>query len=163
MVLNENGKSLTPAFVSFSSDGKILIGDSAKSQARSRKRALCYEHCRTRIGSAILPVSKSLDENSACFASSLSAQMAQNPDNTVYDLRRMLGATYAEVVPQAKLWSFRVVDSAGRPHVSVQFNGAQREFTPEQLCALVLSKSCAPTWREIWHLGNRSVRAMQSH
>lgn len=34
MLQNEQGANLTPAFVSFTEDGRILIGDPAKSQAR---------------------------------------------------------------------------------------------------------------------------------
>lgn len=43
MLQNEQGSNLTPAFVSFTPEGAILIGDAAKSQARALQAAVIPE------------------------------------------------------------------------------------------------------------------------
>lgn len=68
-------------------------------------------------------------------------QMTKNPKNTLFDLRRLLGASYQDIVAEAELWPFAVSpDPQGRPRVHVEWKGAQRDFSPEQLAALVLGK-----------------------
>lgn len=70
--------------------------------------------------------------------------MTKNPKNTLFDLRRLLGATFADIKEEAKLWPFAISpDATGRPRVHVTYKGSQRELYPEQLCALVLAKMCA--------------------
>ena len=72
-------------------------------------------------------------------------QMSQNPQNTVYAAKRLLGRRYADKpVQQDKgLLSYEVVEGAdGQPLVQVSSGegGERRQYTPEEVSAMVLGK-----------------------
>jgi L1 cell adhesion molecule like protein len=68
---------------------------------------------------------------------------ANNPKNTVYDSKRMIGLKYADPSVQSDLkhFSFDVVCKEGdKPYVRVMFKGEQRDFAPEEISSMVLSR-----------------------
>jgi len=69
-------------------------------------------------------------------------QVASNPENTVYDAKRMIGRRYSDKVVQkdVKLWPFEVVNKEGKPYVKVQYQETERTFAPEEISAMVLTK-----------------------
>jgi heat shock protein 1/8 len=70
-------------------------------------------------------------------------QVARNPENTVFDAKRLIGRKFNESVVQAdmKLWPFRVVEGADqKPMIVVNFKGKEEKFYPEQISSMVLTK-----------------------
>ncbi|XP_039847782.1 heat shock 70 kDa protein BIP5-like isoform X2 [Panicum virgatum] len=70
-------------------------------------------------------------------------QAAANPERTIYDAKRLIGRQFADAVVQRdmKLLPYAVVDRNGKPHVRVQVrDGDVREFSPEEVSAMVLAK-----------------------
>jgi heat shock 70kDa protein 1/2/6/8 len=70
-------------------------------------------------------------------------QLSLNPDNTVFDTKRLIGREFADPIVQSdmKHWPFKVVGNAqGKPTIEVQFNGATKSFSPEEISAMVLKK-----------------------
>ena len=69
-------------------------------------------------------------------------QAAQNPDNTVFDAKRLIGRKWGEtdVKRDAKHFPFKVVDRNGNPAVEVQLKNGKKVFTPEEISAMVLQK-----------------------
>jgi L1 cell adhesion molecule like protein len=70
-------------------------------------------------------------------------QVARNPENTVFDAKRLIGRKINESVVQAdmKLWPFRVVEGADqKPMIVVNFKGKDEKFYPEQISSMVLTK-----------------------
>lgn len=65
-----------------------------------------------------------------------------NPRNTVFDAKRLIGRKFADPEVQAdmKHFSFQVVDKAGKPQVEVEFKGETKNFTPEEISAMILGK-----------------------
>lgn len=65
-----------------------------------------------------------------------------NPTNTVYDAKRMIGRDYSDPKMQEnfKHFSFKVVDHNNKPKISVVYKGENKEFTPEEISSMVLSK-----------------------
>lgn len=65
-----------------------------------------------------------------------------NPTNTVFDAKRLIGRKIEEPELQRdiKHWPFKVVDKSGKPAVNVKYRGEEREFTPEEISAMVLGK-----------------------
>jgi heat shock protein 1/8 len=65
-----------------------------------------------------------------------------NPTNTVYDAKRMIGREFSDPKLQEdmKHFSFKVVDKSGKPKISVNYKGEDKEFTPEEISAMVLTK-----------------------
>ncbi|KAK3151210.1 hypothetical protein QOZ80_3AG0243070 [Eleusine coracana subsp. coracana] len=70
-------------------------------------------------------------------------QAALNPSNTVFEVKRLIGRRFSDksVQDDIKLWPFKV--EAGRddrPMVVVQYDGEERQFTPEEISSMVLAK-----------------------
>ncbi|GAB1193158.1 heat shock protein 70 family [Aspergillus pseudonomiae] len=69
-------------------------------------------------------------------------QVAMNPHNTVFDAKRLIGRRYAdaEVQSDMKHWPFKIVDKGGKPIIQVEFKGEEKQFTPEEVSSMVLTK-----------------------
>lgn len=69
-------------------------------------------------------------------------QVASNPHNTIFDAKRLIGRSLNEPVVQSdmKHWPFKVVESNGKPFVQVEYEGETKQYSPEQISAMVLSK-----------------------
>jgi L1 cell adhesion molecule like protein len=65
-----------------------------------------------------------------------------NPTNTVYDAKRMIGRDFSDpkIQEDMKHFSFKVVDRKNKPVISVNYKDEQKEFTPEEISAMVLTK-----------------------
>lgn len=70
-------------------------------------------------------------------------QATMNPQNTVYDAKRLIGRRFDDPIVQAdmKLWSFDVInDGNNRPKIKVHYKGEDKYFYPEEISAMVLGK-----------------------
>ena len=69
-------------------------------------------------------------------------QVAMNPQNTVFDAKRLIGRKFADAEVQAdmKHFPFKVVDKGGKPVIDVEFKGEIKSFTPEEISSMVLVK-----------------------
>lgn len=69
-------------------------------------------------------------------------QLTSNPENTVFDAKRLIGREFKEPSVQAdmKYWPFKVVEKGGKPHIKVESQGQEKLFAPEEISAMVLGK-----------------------
>ncbi|GMN63652.1 hypothetical protein TIFTF001_032726 [Ficus carica] len=70
-------------------------------------------------------------------------QVAMNPENTVFDAKRLIGRRYSDPSVQAdmKLWPFKVVPGPGdKPMIVVRYKGEEKQFSPEEISSMVLIK-----------------------
>uniref|UniRef100_A0A0N5C3Y5 Heat shock protein 70 n=1 Tax=Strongyloides papillosus TaxID=174720 RepID=A0A0N5C3Y5_STREA len=70
-------------------------------------------------------------------------QVAMNPQNSVFDAKRLIGRKFDDAAVQAdmKHWPFKVVSAdGGRPKVQVEFKGEVKTFFPEEISSMVLTK-----------------------
>lgn len=69
-------------------------------------------------------------------------QCAMNPENTIFDAKRLIGRRFADPIVQrdVRSWPFKVVDRNGNPVIQVQYMGEMKSFTPEEISAAVLVK-----------------------
>ncbi|KAH7005748.1 heat shock 70 kDa protein [Fusarium venenatum] len=69
-------------------------------------------------------------------------QVAMNPQNTVFDAKRLIGRKFADAEVQAdmKHFPFTIIDKAGKPVIEVEFKGEKKTFTPEEISAMILTK-----------------------
>jgi heat shock protein 5 len=69
-------------------------------------------------------------------------QATLNPETTVFDVKRMIGRKFTDKTVQAdmKLWPYKVVAKGDRPMVSIDLNGQEKQFSAEEISAMVLTK-----------------------
>ncbi|KAF9327879.1 Heat shock cognate 71 kDa protein, partial [Podila minutissima] len=69
-------------------------------------------------------------------------QAAMNPTNTVFDAKRLIGRRFddPEVKSDMKHWPFTVIDKETAPFVQVEYQGEKKEFSPQEISAMVLVK-----------------------
>jgi len=70
-------------------------------------------------------------------------QVARNPENTVFDAKRLIGRKYADPIVQAdaKLWPFKLSSGPNdKPLIEVHFNGEDKKFQAEEISAMILTK-----------------------
>lgn len=70
-------------------------------------------------------------------------QVASNPHNTVYDVKRIIGRSFSDPVTaeEAKAFPFTVVEGGvhGEPQIVVEWRGEKKELRPEEISAMVLA------------------------
>ena len=70
-------------------------------------------------------------------------QVAMNPTNTVFDAKRLIGRKFddASVQSDMKHWPFTLKRGAeGKPVIEVEYKGERKQFSPEEISSMVLTK-----------------------
>jgi len=69
-------------------------------------------------------------------------QLTQNPENTVFDVKRMIGREFSDKAVQhdIKFFPFKVKDKGSKPHVVVDTGSGEKTFATEEISSMVLSK-----------------------
>ncbi|KAL6865881.1 ATPase with role in protein import into the ER [Amphichorda felina] len=93
-------------------------------------------------GNRITPSYVAFTDEERLVGDSAKNQAASNPHNTIYDVKRLIGRTYNDKDVQAdiKHFPYQVIQKEGKPVVQVQVNGADKQFTPEEVSAMILGK-----------------------
>ncbi|KAI0297012.1 heat shock protein 70 [Multifurca ochricompacta] len=93
-------------------------------------------------GHRITPSWVSFTDEERLIGDSAKNAFHSNPTNTVFDAKRLIGRKIDEPELQRdfKHWPFKVVDKSGKPAIQVNYRGEAREFTPEEVSAMILGK-----------------------
>jgi heat shock protein 5 len=69
-------------------------------------------------------------------------QLTSNPENTVFDAKRLIGREFKDSSVQAdmKYWPFKVVEKNTKPHIQIEVGEQKKLFAPEEISAMVLGK-----------------------
>merc|ERR1712038_1002890 len=69
-------------------------------------------------------------------------QVAINPTNTIFDAKRLIGRKFGDSTVQAdmKHWPFKVIESATKPNIEVEYKSETKVFSPEEISSMVLLK-----------------------
>lgn len=69
-------------------------------------------------------------------------QLTSNPENTIFDVKRLIGRTWDDksVQQDIKFYPFTVVNKANKPHIEVKSGPDKKSFAPEEISAMVLGK-----------------------
>jgi len=82
-------------------------------------------------------------EDERLIGDAAKAQVARNPQNTVFDAKRLIGRKFAEKTVQddVKLWPFKVESGpADKPMIIVKHKGEMKKFQAEEISSMVLTK-----------------------
>ena len=94
-------------------------------------------------GNRTTPSYVAFSDNERLVGEAAKNQAARNPENTIFDAKRLIGRRYNESVVQndMKTWPFNVVAKDGdRPAIVANVNGSKKSFYPEEISSMVLSK-----------------------
>ena len=83
-----------------------------------------------------------------------------NPNNTIFDAKRLIGRNFDDETVQKdlKLWPFKVVkESSGKPKLEVEFKCENKTFTPEEISAMILTKMKETAEAHLGHLVRDAV------
>jgi len=82
------------------------------------------------------------DEGERLIGDSAKNQATINPENTVFDVKRLIGRKFSDKSVQAdkKLFPFKIVSKDDKPYVEVKLDGKGRQFAPEEVSAMILVK-----------------------
>ena len=69
-------------------------------------------------------------------------QATINPENTVFDVKRLIGRNFKDKTVQhdKKMFPFDLVNRKGKPYVEVTVEGEKKQFAPEEVSAMILQK-----------------------
>jgi len=69
-------------------------------------------------------------------------QASMNPENTIFDAKRLIGRKFDDPAVQAdvKNFPFTVVSDAGKPKIQANYKGETKTFQPEEISSMVLTK-----------------------
>ncbi|PAA71639.1 hypothetical protein BOX15_Mlig001106g2 [Macrostomum lignano] len=69
-------------------------------------------------------------------------QLTTNPENTVFDAKRIIGRVWTDssIQHDIKYFPFKVTEKDGKPFIGVKVGGENKEFAPEEISAMVLGK-----------------------
>lgn len=69
-------------------------------------------------------------------------QVVNNPANTIFDAKRFIGRTYDDPAVQKIIphMTCKVVNIKNKPHFEVTIKGEKKQFTPEEISAMVMGE-----------------------
>ncbi|KAJ7251953.1 heat shock cognate 70 [Mycena rebaudengoi] len=93
-------------------------------------------------GNRTTPSYVSFSDNERLIGDAAKNQVAMNPSNTVFDAKRLIGRKFDDVEVQSdiKHFPFTVFNKGGKPYIRVEYRGESKEFSPEEISAMVLLK-----------------------
>ena len=65
-----------------------------------------------------------------------------NPENTVFDAKRLIGRRFDDSFAQSdmKHWPFMIVNDGGKPKICVKYKNEEKMFCAEEISSMVLTK-----------------------
>lgn len=93
-------------------------------------------------GNRITPSYVAFVEDERLIGDAAKNQAAQNPSQTIFDAKRLIGRSWgdSDVRKDARHFPFKLVEKANKPAIQVDVRGSARVFTPEEISAMVLQK-----------------------
>jgi len=94
-------------------------------------------------GNRTTPSYVSFTEDERLIGDGAKNQSSMNPENTVYDAKRLIGRKFTDKAVQSdiKNYSFKVTgDSNDKPKISVNYKNELKEFHPEEISSMILVK-----------------------
>lgn len=106
-----------------------------------------WKHDRVEIiandqGNRTTPSYVAFTETERLIGDAAKNQSAMNPVNTIYDSKRLIGRDFdsSEVQDEIKNLMYNVKNKSGKPVISAEYLCETKEFSPEEIGAMVLSK-----------------------
>ncbi|KAK9505004.1 hypothetical protein O3M35_009159 [Rhynocoris fuscipes] len=93
-------------------------------------------------GNRVTPSYVAFTETERLIGDAAKNQVAMNPQNTVFDAKRLIGRKYDDpkIQEDLKHWPFKVINDGTKPKIQVEYKGEMKRFAPEEISSMVLIK-----------------------
>merc|ERR1712086_191353 len=93
-------------------------------------------------GQRTTPSYVAFTDNERLIGAAAKNQASQNPENTIFDAKRLIGRVFNEQATQSdiKHFPFKVKDKDNKPIIEAQYKGETKDFQPEEISSMVLTK-----------------------
>jgi heat shock protein 5 len=93
-------------------------------------------------GNRITPSYVAFTDDERLVGEAAKNQATINPSQTLFDVKRLIGRRFTDssVQKDMKLLPFAIVNSAGKPMISVKIKGEDKTMAPEEVSSMVLTK-----------------------
>lgn len=93
-------------------------------------------------GNRTTPSYVAFTESERLIGEAAKNQSAMNPNNTVFDAKRLIGREFKDesVQKDVKSWPFKVTEDNSKPMINVKYQGEEKKFTAEEISSMVLIK-----------------------
>jgi heat shock protein 1/8 len=93
-------------------------------------------------GNRTTPSYVSFTDEERLVGDAAKSQVSSNPNNTVFDAKRLIGKKFNDTTVQSdmKHFTYKVINKDSKPNIEVQFRGETKVFSPEEISAMVLGK-----------------------
>lgn len=93
------------------------------------------------FGNRITPSIVAFSDSERLIGDSAKHQESRNPLNTIYESKRFIGRTWDDPVVQSllKSYPYKIVNKNNKPYFQVQYKEETKEFSPEEIGAMILS------------------------
>ncbi|ELP84642.1 Luminal-binding protein 4 precursor, putative [Entamoeba invadens IP1] len=93
-------------------------------------------------GNRITPSVVAFTDSDILVGEAARNQITENPRNTVFEIKRLIGRTFddKEVQRDIKIFPFTIVDQENKPYIQVTYKNEEKLFSPEEISSMILHK-----------------------
>ena len=106
-----------------------------------------FEHGKVEIiandqGNRTTPSCVAFTDTERLIGDAAKNQVAMNPQNTVFDAKRLIGRKFNDPSVQRDMthWPFKVIQEGNKPKIQVEYKCEVKTFNPEEISSMVLTK-----------------------
>ncbi|KAJ0716255.1 putative Heat shock protein 70 family [Helianthus annuus] len=92
-------------------------------------------------GNTITPSCVAFNDTEHLVGEGAKNQITRNPQNTVFDVKRIMGSRFSNIRLQKDIesWPFKVIEgSSDKPMIVLEHMGANKEFSAEEMSSMIL-------------------------
>jgi len=93
-------------------------------------------------GNRTTPSYVAFDKNERLIGETALYKAGKNPENTVYGVKRLIGRDFNDdkVQSDLKYMNYKIIEKHEKPYIQVKYKNIIKDFTPEEISSMVLSK-----------------------
>jgi len=93
-------------------------------------------------GNRITPSVVGFTDNEILVGEAAVNQLIQNPENTIFEIKRLIGRAWEdkEVQRDIKLFPYKIVKKDNKPFIEVTYKKEKKVYSPEEISAMILEK-----------------------
>jgi len=93
-------------------------------------------------GNRITPSVVGFTDNEILVGEAAVNQLIQNPENTIFEIKRLIGRAWEdkEVQRDLKLFPYKIIKKDNKPFIQVTYKKEKKIYSPEEISAMILEK-----------------------